>query len=91
MHALPFSDNSFGGVLLWDYLQTSIAPIIVLREVYRVLSKGGKLLLGLSEERDYPYYYSNLTPRQLTWLLRRAGLETVSMDREAGIYKAEKL
>jgi len=89
-HRVPFSDESFGGVLLWDYLQMAISPYIVLKEAHRVLAPGGRMLVYMPSEIGAPYHYSLLNPRQMTWLLTKAGFELVSMDREEGIYKVDK-
>jgi len=45
MHNLPFQDESFSEVLLIDVIEHSSEPVIVLKEIYRVLEKSGELWL----------------------------------------------
>lgn len=87
MHALDFAAGSFDLVLLMHALNYAKKPAQALLESTRVLRRGGRLLattLAKHEHRNAiePYGHANLgfTPKELTRLATKAGLEIVSCD-----------
>lgn len=91
MHDLPFDDNSFDGIIMWDVLEHSIAPYIALSEAARILQTNGKILLFMPDESwiDCSYHYSVLYPKQIQFLCDRLGLEIISM--KEGLYIIQKI
>jgi len=97
MHDIPFNDDFFDGIMMWDVLEHSLAPYIALSEARRVLKEDGKLLLYMPGEDwiECSYHYSVMNPRQAMFLLRRLGFEISPTSRvnavtKEGIYKATK-
>lgn len=98
MHDLPFGDDFFDGILMWDVLEHSVAPYIALSEIRRVLKDNGKLLLYMPGEDwvECSYHYSVMYPKQMLFLLRRVGFEvspesTYNSITQEGIYKVTKI
>lgn len=60
---MPFPDNYFDGVILAEVLEHTSEPLRMIREVYRVLNRGGVLILTTPN----PYALS----RMLSFLFRR--------------------
>lgn len=50
LHKIPLDDSSYDNGLMWDVLEHTLAPLIVLREASRVIKQGGKLLLFMPGE-----------------------------------------
>ncbi len=46
---LPYTDQSFDAVLLWDVITTLPDPLPALKEVWRVLAPGGRLVCNMSD------------------------------------------
>ena len=77
--ALPFSEESFDGVLVWDSLQFLSAPLLltVVTKLYRVLRPGASLLAMFhTEERietiaTYTYRIQDHRTIQMTALAQR--------------------
>ena len=91
MHDLPFEDNSFDGIIMWDVLEHSIAPFIALSEAKRVLKMGGRMLIFMPDENwiECSYHYSVLYPKQMQFLCDRLGLQIVSNT--DGVYSIQKI
>ena len=89
MHDLPFDDNSFDGVLIWDAFEHSFAPMIVLWEIYRVLQPGGRLLMYLPPDTWMEHRVHMLIPtrQQMEEMLRKSALklESVGSDPSNGM------
>ena len=70
---LPFEDGSFDTVFLTDVLEHVERPSFVLKESYRVLSSGGRLLLSVPDlktkvqPQHLNYYTTNSLIAQLRW------------------------
>ncbi len=97
MHDIPFSDNFFDGIIMWDVLEHSIAPYIALSEAKRVLKDDGKILIYMPSKDwiECRYHYSVMNPRQMMFLLKRLGFEIaptsmINTVTKEGIYKATK-
>ena len=75
--ALPFSDEQFDFVIMAHFLEGSESPRVALRETWRILAPGGRLLImvpnrgGLWARRDStPFGWGRpFSPRQLNELL----------------------
>lgn len=65
IHALPFDDGEFDFVYCSHVLEHSIAPMIALKEIHRVLKKDGEGLFwmpfGVASQNE-PYHYSCFRP-----------------------------
>lgn len=78
--ALPFADEQFEQVIVAHFLEGSESPQAALREIWRILTPGGRLLCmvpnrgGLWARRDTtPFGWGRpFSPRQLTTLLTDA-------------------
>jgi SAM-dependent methyltransferase len=98
MHRMPYSSAQFGSVLAWGIVACSISPYILFNEIWRVLQTGGRFLFYIPGEvaLELPYYYSLLTPKQVSALLKRTGFELKGLRTDVkhkgdGIYQAEKV
>lgn len=92
MHDLPYGDNSFDGLIMWDVLEHSVSPFIALSEAKRVLKKNGKILIFMPSEEDWTecvYHYSVMNDTQMSFMFRRLGFKVNKM--EDGIYEAQKI
>jgi SAM-dependent methyltransferase len=85
--ALPFRTGAFDGVVCTEVLEHVPEPGDFLREVFRVVTPGGVLLLttpqtwGLHEE---PYDFYRYTKYGLAYLFRKAGFEIVEISPTTG-------
>lgn len=48
--SLPLKDNSFDVAIVCDVLEHVIAPLVVMREIKRVVKKGGYIIIGIPNE-----------------------------------------
>lgn len=86
---LPFENETFDTVLCTEVLEHIPEPDNLIREVNRILKKGGFLILsaplvwGLHEEpRDYYRY----TKYGLKYLAEKNGLEVIYIEKRGGIW-----
>lgn len=86
-HALPFEDGEFDLVVSSDSLEHFHTPLAVLREVARVLSPDGRLVIWVPFmhpfHRDDYYRY---TPLGLEYLLEHAGFTVVTIEAPLGLF-----
>jgi SAM-dependent methyltransferase len=84
MHTLPYGDGSFSHVLASHVLEHSPAPLIVLKEIFRVLSTPGYLIIILPpwnsslngmKIADYSHHVACLTPDSWKFLLKKVGFQ----------------
>ncbi|WP_346426858.1 metalloregulator ArsR/SmtB family transcription factor [Wenzhouxiangella sp. XN201] len=87
MHALPFEDNRFDSVLMMHALTYSERPQQALAEAARTLKSGGRLVGATLRKHRHSAHVKNFghanngfTPKQLTALLDKAGLQTELCD-----------
>jgi ubiquinone/menaquinone biosynthesis C-methylase UbiE len=75
LHALPWPDGSFDGAICWDALEHTLAPLVVLKEMHRVLAEGGRALIFIPGQpwQETPYHIIVPTIRQMRHLLDLAG------------------
>lgn len=67
-HVLPFPDASFDAVLCTEVLEHIAEPAETIREIYRVLKPGGRLLLTIPWSARFhyqPHDYHRYTPSML--------------------------
>lgn len=70
--ALPFADEHFDAAIATFALEHSVEPASMLREMYRVVKLGGRIVL-LGPTWDYPFWYPNSLGSRagsLLWRLR---------------------
>lgn len=78
IHSLPFDDSSFDFVYCSHVLEHSIAPMIALKEIHRVLKTGGEALFWMpyhDGSMNETYHYSCFRP--LVWknLIGKTGFD----------------
>jgi len=74
--ALPFLSNQFDTVLFTEVLEHVPDPVLAIKEIYRVLRPGGKLILSAPQVywlHEEPLDFYRFTKYGLLELLRRAG------------------
>lgn len=80
---IPFSHESFDGVLMTEVLEHVFEPDKVLAEIHRVLKPEGKFLLTVPfvwPEHEVPYDYARYTPYALKHLLAKHGFEIKEIE-----------
>lgn len=81
---LPFTDQSFDGVLLFNALYIMKNPTFTLSEINRILKPGGVLYLSspfIANEMPEPHDYYRFTAEGLTLLFNQAGFTDFYIDR----------
>jgi ubiquinone/menaquinone biosynthesis C-methylase UbiE len=75
LHALPWADSSFDGAICWDALEHTLAPLIALRELRRVLAPRGRALIFIPGQPWQQERYHIIVPTiaQMCHLLGLAG------------------
>jgi SAM-dependent methyltransferase len=84
---LPFADATFDTVLMTDVLEHLPRPHLVFDEIARLLTPGGKLLLGvpfLVWLHERPHDYGRYTEHMLRTWLTRANLSVLSLEATGG-------
>jgi SAM-dependent methyltransferase len=90
---LRFNPRAFDAIVCWDVLEHSVAPLIALSEMKRVLRDDGVLLVFIPDQRWVECRYHVIVPtvRQMMWLFRLVGFHTVHVTRyrdEMAVYRA---
>ncbi len=87
VHELPFADESFDHVMLFNILTQATTPARVVSEAARVLRGGGNVVVVTLAAHDHPevtasYHdiHPGFSPTQLRRLLQKAGLVIDSCD-----------
>jgi SAM-dependent methyltransferase len=88
-HALPFSADSFDGVLLKDVIEHVADPVAVMREVLRVVRPEGALLLTTPRAIpravwDDPTHIRGFTHRAICSLFQLSGWRVTAGPRRIG-------
>jgi SAM-dependent methyltransferase len=84
---IPMDDNSVNTILLMDVLEHIREPVNLMAEISRILSPGGKLILGvpfLYWLHEEPYDYHRYTKYQLEEFCKQNGLEVLSLEVSGG-------
>lgn len=87
-HELSVIDKSFDVVLSNQMLEHVADPERALREFYRVLKPGGKLILTAPQAwqlHQEPHHYFNFTKYGLALLFQRVGFQVKQIEARGGI------
>ncbi len=96
MHDLPFQDESFDAVIAWDSLEHCLAPLLAVKEIYRVLKPSGRLLIYIPDMswQDCKYHIIVPTIQQMLHLLEIVGFQNVEYENkgnQSAVYKVIKV
>jgi len=83
IHSLPFDDGSFDLVYCSHVLEHSIAPMIALKEIHRVLKTNGEGLFWMpyaDVSMNEPYHYSCFRPYIWKMLIAKTGFDTTKEE-----------
>jgi len=89
VYEIPRKDSSHDVVLMLQVLEHIEYPVRALKEIGRILTKGGLLFLSVPQaagDHFEPYHYFNYTQYGLDSVLKQAGFEILSMDRLEGMF-----
>lgn len=84
---IPYEDNKFNTVLLTDVLEHIAEPLPLIKEITRILKKGGKLILTVPFfywVHESPHDYFRYTEFALRKFCKESGLEVVSLEPYGG-------
>ena len=83
VESLTFKDDTFNACLCSEVFEHVAAPARALREIYRVLEKGGNVLITTMFAfpiHNYPSDYWRFSPEGLALLLTQAGFVNVETE-----------
>jgi SAM-dependent methyltransferase len=86
---LPFRDAVFDVVICSELLEHVPCPPVVLSEIFRILRKGGALLICvpfLTRIHGDPYDYGRYTDYYWSETLRSAGFAELQIERQGGFW-----
>ena len=86
---MPFKEKTFDAALCTQVLEHVSEPGQVLKEIYRVLKKGGLLYATVPQSdcvHEAPYDYFRFTPYSLKYLLEKAGYEIMDIKPSCGYF-----
>lgn len=86
---IPFSDEHFDSVLCTEVLEHLPEPEEAIKEIKRVLKKGGYAYFTVPQTwclHYEPYDYFRFTKYGIKYLLKNNGFEVVSIERVGGIF-----
>jgi len=81
---LPFTDNSFEGIICNQVLEHVFEPDLLLTEFNRVLKSGGKLLLTVPfiwDEHEQPFDYARYTQYGISYILKKNGFTIIKQSK----------
>ena len=82
IHEILLKDNSVDGIIAWDVIEHTLAPFIVLSEIYRVLKPGGKALVFIpgTEWINCNYHCIVLNQAQFIHLAEMVGFSKIKVE-----------
>jgi len=87
---IPCKNNEFDVILLTEVLEHLPEPYLALKELNRVLKKGGKIYLTIPfcfGEHETPYDYYRYTSHGLKYLLEKSDFKVNSIEKRGGYFK----
>jgi SAM-dependent methyltransferase len=87
---LPFRSSTFDSVLCSQVLEHVEQPETLIKEAYRVLKPGGRILLTAPmcwRHHEEPYDFFRFTRHGLRYLLESAGFETETLEQQGGAWR----
>ena len=87
---IPCENNQFDVVLLTEVLEHLPEPYLALKELNRILKKGGKIYLTAPssfQEHEIPHDYYRYTTYGLKYLLEKSGFNINSIEKRGGYFK----
>jgi SAM-dependent methyltransferase len=89
LDSLPLPDGSVDAVLCTQVLEHVVSPTTVLKELRRVLTPSGTLLLTVpfvGELHEEPFDYFRYTPHSLRVLLKASGFQSIEIQPLGGAF-----
>ena len=89
LSAIPVSDHRYDYILFNQVMEHLPEPKVVLKELFRVLKPGGKMIYTAPlfyEEHDTPYDFFRYTQYAIRYLFEDAGFEIGRLDWMEGYY-----
>ncbi len=89
--SIPVPGGSFGAVLCTEVLEHHPEPIVVVKELARILEPGGVLILtaplGSGIHQEPYHYYGGYTPWWYERFLSEAGFEKITIEANEGSFR----
>lgn len=79
MHSLPIGDQEINGIVLWDVIEHSPSPWILMAEMNRILAAEGRVVAFIPGDEwiDCPYHLNVYTKKQAEFLFIRTGFSII--------------
>lgn len=81
---IPFENNHFDGAICFEVLEHTLDPKDFLKEIHRVVKKGGHVLLStplMMDEHEKPYDYQRFTSFWLQKIFTDTGFEVIEIKK----------
>jgi len=86
-HSLPFPDKYFDAVYCIDILQHTLAPLLAVSEIARILKDGGRAIVNTTSTLPEKEVLSQLPPSHLDTLMSLVGFRMIIGDGRLFIYE----
>jgi SAM-dependent methyltransferase len=86
---LPIENEVCNTVISISVLEHLRAPQMMVNEAYRILKKGGTIILQVPWQwwiHEAPYDFHRYTPYGLTYLLEKAGFNGIKVSAQSGFF-----